>query len=86
MGAFSRYQCPNCGAGLSHTLLYPHWWLQKEAPLRCDGCGSYFHREQLSNADRIPWTKHDLLQLGFQVVVVVLVMATVFGVIYALRG
>jgi hypothetical protein len=22
----SRYQCPNCGGGLSYTLLRPRWW------------------------------------------------------------
>lgn len=80
--AFSRYQCPNCGAGLSHTLLYPHWWLHKKPALHCDGCGSYFHRKQFAGGQggRLPWTKHDLRQPGFQVLVVVSVIAAVFGV------
>jgi hypothetical protein len=88
LGAFSRYQCPNCGAGLSHTLLHPHWWLHKKPALHCDGCGSYFQRKQFAGGQggRLPWTKHDLLQLGFQVLVVVSVIAAVFGVIYALQA
>jgi hypothetical protein len=87
-GAFSRYQCPNCGAGLSHTILYPHWWLHKKPALHCDGCGSHFHRRQFSGGQggRVPLTAHDLGQLGFRVLVVVLVMGAVFGIIYALQA
>ena len=88
LGAFSRYRCPNCGAGLSHTLLYPHWWLHKRPALHCEGCGSYFHRKQFSGGQggSVARTKHELLQLWFQLLVVVLVIAAVFGVIYTLQA